>query len=159
MATLGKKKPDIDGFQLTGHASKYQETDRAVLLLWTFVKKWLGSQEHRRLEGGGSHTHKNGRKRLGISYFSKERQAGLHDLSSPLCSAELSRFFPCCACYQPRRLLRPPMCWLSCAYLPLLAFAPKFCPIPKASLTPAALRVLAFQAHAANTGPTSVSSE
>lgn len=109
--TLGRKKPDTGGFQLTGHASKYQETDRAVLLLWTFVKKRLGSQEHRRLEGGGSHMHKNGRKQLGISDFSKERWAGLHDL--PSLSTELSRFFPRGACYQPHCLLRPPMRWLS----------------------------------------------
>lgn len=83
--TLGRKKPDTGGFQLTGHASKYQETDRAVLLLRTFVKKRLGSQEHRRLEGGGSHMQKNGQKQLGISDVAEERQAGLHDLPSLLC--------------------------------------------------------------------------
>lgn len=54
MATLGRRKPDTGCFLETGRASKYQETDRAVLLLWTFVKKRLGSQWHRVLEGSGS---------------------------------------------------------------------------------------------------------
>lgn len=64
--TLGRKKPDAGSFQLIGHGSKYQETDRAVLL-WTFVKKWLGTDAGRWREPQAREW-----KQLGISDFSKE---------------------------------------------------------------------------------------
>lgn len=53
VVTLGRRKPDRLPSS-AGHTSKYQVTDRAVFL-WTFVKKWPGSQYFRMLEGRELH--------------------------------------------------------------------------------------------------------